>query len=88
LALAGNTDISLAPISPDDARQRLKMVSLYRGGQRHISVVGETGICPACNREMVKMTIPEGYENSGQVIYYCPNYNECGQWYFVFSEPA
>ncbi|MBN1220152.1 MAG: hypothetical protein JXM69_14590, partial [Anaerolineae bacterium] len=86
LALAGNTEISLAPISPDDARQRIKMVSMFHGGQKHINVLGETGICPTCNCEMVKMVIPDGYENSGQTIYYCPNYDECGQWYFVFSE--
>lgn len=86
LALAGSTDISLAPISPDDARQRLKMVSLFRERQRTVNVVGETGFCPTCNREMVKMAIPEGYKNSGQIIYYCPNYEQCGQWYFVFSD--
>lgn len=87
LGLAGNTDITLAPISPDDARQRIRMVSMYGpGGQKAINVMGETGTCPTCNRAMVKMIIPAGYQNSGKTIYYCPNYDECGQWYFCFSE--
>ena len=87
LGLAGNTDINLAPISPDDARQRIKMVSMFGpGGQRFINVMGETGTCPTCNQAMVRLTIPQGYPNSGRTIFYCPNYDECGQWYFVFNE--
>lgn len=86
LGLAGNTDINLAPISPDDARQRIKMVNMFGpGGQRFLNVMGETGTCPTCNQAMTKLTIPTGYPNSGRTIFYCPNYDECGQWYFVFE---
>lgn len=37
-------------------------------------------LCPKCNIEMEKFTVPEGHDETGQQFWRCPNFQSCRQW--------
>lgn len=37
-------------------------------------------LCPKCNIEMEKFTVPEGHQEAGQEFWRCPNFQTCRQW--------
>lgn len=51
---------------------------IARGGYMALAYLPP--LCPKCNIEMEKFTIPEGHAEAGQQFWKCPNFQNCRQW--------
>lgn len=68
------------PYSPEKMANRAKAAGLGRGTQYlHFAVDNGPPVCLQHKQDMITVTIPPGYQNSGIVVWVCPN-RDCYQW--------
>lgn len=81
VAEIGQADLSRKiPYSPQKMANRAKAVNINRTSQyRRVMVDDGPPACLRHKQDMIVMTIPQGYKNSGVNVWICPDLN-CDQW--------
>lgn len=78
----GGVDLShKLPYDPEAIANRMRVAGTGQGS-RFLRVAVDVGppLCPQHKIEMVKTTIPAGYQNAGREVWLCLHFKSCREW--------